>query len=75
MERKREKGLDRQQRIQLKKFILGLGILLLLLLLTVRVVQLLKNQGKPEREEKILPIHIPKIEKLSNVWILEAGKE
>lgn len=67
--------MDRQQRIQLKKFILGLGILLLLLLLTVRVVQLLKNQGKPEREEKIFPIHIPKIEKLSNVWILEAGKE
>ena len=75
MEREREKGLDRKQRIQLKKFILGLGILLLLLLLTVRVVQLWRNQGKPEGEEKIYPIHIPKIEKLSNVWILEAGEE
>ncbi len=60
---------NKSQRMQLKALICVLGIILLLILLIVKLL-LSFMPREPEQE-----IHIPVIEQLSNVWIMEADGE
>ena len=76
---KRWKEMNRSERMQLKAFICLLGIFLLLLLI---VAGLLCAGGSGEEKDEPLPPdseeeeeHIPIIEQLHNVWIMEAGGE
>lgn len=77
---KRWKEMNRSERMQLKAFICLLGIFLLLLLI---VAGLLcaggsgeeKDEPQPPDSEEEEEEHIPIIEQLHNVWIIEAGRE
>ncbi len=60
---------NKTQRMQLKALICVLGILLILILLAVKFLLFL-IPAKPEEE-----VHIPVVEMLSNVWIMEADEE
>ncbi|MCM1092234.1 MAG: SpoIID/LytB domain-containing protein [Butyrivibrio sp.] len=62
--------LSRNDRIQMKIWICILGCLLLLFLFLGRLHVLLDQSEEPEPEP-----HIPVVEKLSNVWIIEAGED
>lgn len=63
--------LSKSQRMQIKALICVLGILLLLILLLGRLVfLLLQKEPKPEDI-----IHIPVVEQLTNVWIMEAKED
>lgn len=72
------KEMNRSERMQLKAFICLLGIFLLLLLI---VVGLLCARGGGEEEEpqpsesEETEEHIPVVEQLHNVWIMEADGE
>jgi len=71
------KGMNRSERMQMKAFICLLGILLLLFLI---VAGLLWAGGGGEEEEPQPPeseeeAHIPVVEQLHNIWIMEAGEE
>lgn len=63
--------LNKSQRMQLKAMICGLGLLLLIILLLGRFFNILFSRDG-EREEEV---HIPVIELLTNVWIMEADEE
>lgn len=67
--------LSKAQRIQMKKFICLLGILLIVLLLLWKIIasQGHGDQGekKPDKEKD----HIPVLQILSNVWIMEEDEE
>lgn len=63
--------LDPSERMQLKAFICLLGIFLLLLLIAVR---LLHGGGEEEPGQESRE-HVPVVENLHNVWILEADTE
>lgn len=74
-----EKGwkLNRSQRMQLKAFICLLGVLLIVLLLAVKLTGLLLHGNQPEDDEEEVPLppqHIPVVETLRNVWILEENE-
>ncbi len=76
MDRDRDRrGLNKSQRMQLKAFICLLGGLLLLILLLGKFVFLLVHRTEEEPEEEpISPSpHIPVVEVLTNVWILDVG--
>lgn len=60
-------NLDKEQRIQLKLLISGLGLLLLIILLLGQALAGLFRQNEDE-------IHIPLMETLTNVWIVEADE-
>lgn len=64
-------GLDKSQRMQLKTLICFLGLLLILILLFGHLLIALlhnnENQKKPE--------HVPVVEVLRNVWLMEADSE
>lgn len=63
--------LSKSQRMQLKALICVLGLLLLLILLVGRFILFFVHREKePEPEE-----HIPVIEIIKNVWIMEADAE
>ncbi len=67
-------GLNKSQRMQIKAFIclLGLGLIVVLLLAKLVLIWL---RG-PKGDEPTAPyIHIPVIELLTNVWIMEEGEE
>lgn len=68
-------GLNKSQRMQLKAFICLLGGLLLLILLAGKFVSLLvhKMGEEPEDEPTAPSPHIPVVDVLTNVWILEVG--
>ncbi len=61
-------NLDKSQRMQLKTLISGLGLLLLLILL---VGQLFIEYFHQMKEQEI---HIPVIEVITNVWVMEADE-
>lgn len=65
--------LNESERIQLKKFICLLGILLLVILFFGKLITGLLHRGEelPGQEEKP---HIPVVTKLSNVWIMEESE-
>ncbi|MCM1064918.1 MAG: SpoIID/LytB domain-containing protein [Eubacterium sp.] len=71
------KGLNRSQRMQLKAFICLLGALLLVILLLAKFVSLLVHRAEPEPEDpSVIPYpHVPVVNVLTNVWILDAGTE
>lgn len=63
--------LNKSQRMQRKAFICTLGIILLLILLLGRfILFLIHREREPEPDE-----HIPVVELLKNVWIMEADEE
>lgn len=66
-------NLNRTQRMQIKAFICLLGILLLVLLLIGRVAALLVQRGEEDAEPTPQP-HVPVVENLANVWIMEADE-
>lgn len=70
-------GLNKSQRMQLKAFICLLGVVLLLILLLGKFVFLLLHRTKEEPEDTpAAPSpHIPVVEVLTNVWILDTGAE
>lgn len=68
-------GLNRSQRMQLKGFICLLGILLLVILLFGRLILLLIHKGDEEGPEPTPEPHVPVVELLTNVWIMEADEE
>ena len=69
-------GLNRSQRMQIKAFICLLGILLLVILLCGKLILLMIH--REDEEEFPVPTpepHVPVIEQLINVWIMEADEE
>lgn len=66
-------GLSKSQRMQLKAFICFLGILLLLILLLGRLVLALIHIG--DNGDNIGKQHIPLVQRLANVWIMEVEDE
>ncbi len=62
-------GFSKSQRMQLKAFICVLGALLLIILVVGKLIVTLMH--KEEEEPELPKPHIPVIQKLSNVWILE----
>lgn len=71
MQRKGWLELDSSERMQLKAFVCLLGIFLLLLLIVVRLLHGGGEEG-PEQESRE---HVPVVEYLHNIWILEADAE
>ena len=70
-----KKRLSKSQRMQLKAFICLLGVLLLLILLLGTFISHLVHRPEKEPDEEIpTPApHIPVVEVLTNVWILDVG--
>lgn len=65
--------MSRRERMQLKAWISMLGIALLVFLLIGRLFVLMRNsRDEPGTEPES---HVPVIEKLSNVWIIEVGED
>ncbi len=62
-------NLNKSQRMQLKAFIILLGILLILILLFGKLVIMLVHMAE-DKEQKRRP-YFPEIQVLSNVWIME----
>ncbi|MDE7222951.1 MAG: SpoIID/LytB domain-containing protein, partial [Acetatifactor sp.] len=63
------------ERMQIKAFICLLGVFLLLLLVVVRLLHGGKAKEEPQQTEPESEIHIPVVEQLHNVWIMEADQE
>lgn len=70
-------GLTKSQRMQLKAFICLLGFLLLVILILGKLISLLvhRTQEEPEPGDQIPSPspHIPVVQVLTNVWIMELG--
>lgn len=67
--------LSKAQRMQMKKFICLLGILLIVLLLLFKIIA---SQGNGDQEEKKPDEgkdHVPVLQIFSNVWIMEEDEE
>ena len=64
--------LSKEQRIQLKKYLCVLGLAFLLFLLFLNLLHSCSHEENkiPEQEEEI-PIHIPVVRIVKNVWIVE----
>ncbi len=68
-------GLDRLQRVQMKKFICLLGVLLIALLAAGRI---LTSKRPDQTREETLPEaspHIPVVQTFENVWIMEQEED
>lgn len=66
--------LNKSQRMQLKAFICLLGILLLIILVTGKLIVTLLH--RPEGNEPNIPEpHVPVIQEFANVWIMEEDEE
>ncbi len=69
-------NLNRSQRMQMKAFICLLGILLLMILLFGKLLLLLIHKGDDEEIPVPTPEpHIPVIQLMANVWIMESDEE
>lgn len=68
--------LNRSQRMQMKAFLCLLGFLLMILLLAGKLIGMLLHGGEPPQEE-VPPEepHIPVVEIIHNIWILEENEE
>lgn len=64
-----KKGLSKSQRMQLKAFICLLGILLLIVLVTGKLLVSFLHRNQEDKESPTP--HIPVVTELSNVWIME----
>lgn len=67
--------LSKAQRIQMKKFICLLGILLIVLLLLWKIIASQGHGGQGEKKPDKDKDHIPVLQILSNVWIMEEDEE
>lgn len=72
-------NLNKSQRMQLKAFVCLLGFLLLFILLLAKLGSLISNRtGEPKpdsgHDAESKPSHIPVVEVLTNVWILDIGE-
>lgn len=71
-------NLNKSQRMQLKAFVCLLGVLLLVILFVGKLCSILANRPEepdPDHgaETESKPVHIPVVEVLTNVWILDAS--
>lgn len=67
--------LSRSQRMQLKAFVCLLGALLIILLLLGKLIGAFLHREQPEEVEPSPQPHIPVLETLHNVWIMEEDEE
>ena len=66
---------NQSERMQIKAFICLLGVFLLLLLIVVRMLHGDGMGEEPQQTEPESEVHIPVVEQLHNVWIMEADKK
>ncbi len=64
-------NLNKEQRIQMKALICILGLILLIILFLGRFLVILSQRNSERKQE----IHIPVIELLTNVWIMESDEK
>lgn len=67
--------LNKAQRIQMKKFTCLLGILLIVFLLLWKVLASLGRDDRGEKDPVREPDHVPVLQILSNVWVMEEDEE
>lgn len=68
--------MNRSQRMQLKAFVCLLGFLLILILLLGKLAgALLHREEQPEEESPSVEVHIPVVETIHNIWIMEEDEE
>lgn len=68
--------LNRSQRMQIKAFICLLGFLLIVVLLLGKLAGVLLHKEEQPEEGKPLPeVHIPIVETIHNIWIMEEDEE
>lgn len=74
---KRERNrLNRSQRMQIKAFICLLGFLLIMVLLLGKLAgALFRKENPPEKEIPFPEVHIPVVETIHNIWIMEEDEE
>lgn len=75
MQKRDWKDLSQSERMQIKAFICLLGVFLLLVLVVARLLHGDNTEQEPQQTEPESEVHIPVVEHLHNVWIMEAGKE
>ena len=64
--------MNKSQRMQLKAFICLLGFLLIIILLLGKLVAgFLHKEEQPEEESPSVEVHIPVVETIHNIWIME----
>lgn len=66
---------SKSERMQFKAFVCLLGVFLLLLLVVVRLLHGGGTEEEPQQKEPESEVHIPVVEQLHNVWIMEADRE
>lgn len=67
--------MNRNERMKLKGWICVLGIMLLTFLFLGRLAILTKDSGEYDEHDNEPESHVPVVEKLSNVWIIEVGED
>ncbi len=68
--------MNRSQRMQLKAFICLLGFLLIVILLVGKLTGMLLHRENPSEEESPSDeVHIPVVETIHNIWIMEEDEE
>lgn len=68
--------MNKSQRMQLKAFICLLGFLLIVILLVGKLTGiLLHREETPEEESPSDEVHIPVVETIHNIWIMEEDEE
>lgn len=68
---KRNNRMSRRDRMKLKAWVCMLGLALLIFLFAGRLFVLLRDGGMREEPET----HVPVVEKLANVWIVDVGED
>lgn len=68
------RDMNRSERMQIKAFVCLMGIFLLLFLIIVRLFTGSREE-ESEPSERESEVHIPAVEYLRNVWIMEADQE
>lgn len=66
---------NQSERMQLKAFVCLLGVFLLLLLVVVRLLHGDSVEEEPPQTEPEGEVHIPVVEQLRNIWIMEADEQ
>lgn len=64
--------MSRRERMQMKAWVSMLGIALLIFLFAGRLFVVMRDSGE---EEPVPEPHVPVVQKLSNVWLIEVGED
>ncbi|MDE7112735.1 MAG: hypothetical protein K2O57_00895, partial [Acetatifactor sp.] len=64
--------MSRRERMQMKAWVSMLGLVLLVFLFVGRLFIVMKDS---EEKEPAPESHVPVVEKLSNVWLIEVGED